>query len=122
MAPVKRARAAGILSLCLLLLSSLSATGALAGAAAPQIVVPQVAAIVIGTNSCVGTDACTNAVGPIGDNSCIGDYSCKDTAGSIGSGSCVGIGFSGSGGSCTGATVNIGANSCNGAQTCGNGT
>jgi hypothetical protein len=113
-----RARIAGFISLCLLL-SSLGATGVLASAAPPQTTAPQAAAIVVGTGSCVGTDACLNAVGPIGNNSCIGDYSCKDTAGSIGSDSCVGIGYPGPGGSCTGVTGNIGAGSCNGSQTCG---
>jgi hypothetical protein len=86
-----RARATGILSLCLLLLSSLGASGALAAPAPPQTAAPAAAALVFGTGSCVGTNACFNAVGPIGDNSCIGDGSCATTTGAIGDNSCLGV-------------------------------
>jgi hypothetical protein len=105
--PVKHARAAGILFLCLLLLSSLGATGAVAAPAPPQTAASAPAVIVIGSGSCVGTDACLNAAGPIGDNSCNGDAACKNTAGSIGDNSCNGDA------SCGNATGNIGDNSCN---------
>jgi len=129
MALVTRARIAGILSVCLLL-SSLGATGALANAAPPQIAGPQVAALVFGTGSCVGTNACLGATGPIGDNSCIGTEACEGTTGSIGDGSCVGdtacwANSSNVGdGSCTGVDScrqslgNIGDSSCNGASSC----
>jgi hypothetical protein len=112
-----RVRIAGILSLCLLLLSSLGATSAL-GAAAPSLnVVPQAAAtLVFGSGSCVGTDACLNAVGPIGDHACIGNYACQDTTGSIASESCD------ANGACSSATGTIGAESCNGLYSCGNTT
>jgi hypothetical protein len=84
------ARVAGILSVCLLLLSSLGATSALAAAAPPLTVAPAAAAITIGANSCVGPDACTLAVGPIGDNSCNGSNACYRSDGPIGDNSCNG--------------------------------
>ena len=101
--------------LCLLLLSSLGASGALASSAPPAAPdfqpfgPPPV-------TSCIGTDACLNTTGPIGDNSCNGNFACKDSTGSIGDNSCVGLG------ACTGATGTIGDNSCNGQIACGLGS
>ena len=68
--------------------------------------------IVIGSGSCIGTDACTGAVGPIGDNSCIGNFVCLDAAGAIGDNACSGQG------TCAFAAGPIGDNSCNGESAC----
>lgn len=72
---------------------------------------PAISAIVIGTNSCVGTNACLNAVGPIGDNSCNGQGACGNTTGAIGHDSCNGVAV------CLGAGP-IGNNSCSGFDPC----
>jgi hypothetical protein len=101
----------------------LGATAPLAQAVAP--------AVVYGSGSCVGADACTGAAGPIGDNSCIGDYSCSNSTGAIGNDSCngelscsqaksVGDGSCNGQQACAFATASVGSHSCNGDYVCQN--
>jgi hypothetical protein len=116
MAASTRVRAAGIMSVCLLLLSLVGASGAFAAAAAPRTVSPQADTLVIGTGSCVGNLACSGAVGPIGDNSCNGDFACLTSSGSIGDNSCDGQD------ACSRSGGNVGENSCNGLTACNNTT
>lgn len=66
-----------------------------------------VQALTVGSNSCTGPNACTDAAGPIGDNSCNGDSACENTDGAIGNGSCNGPS------ACTDADGPIGNYSCN---------
>jgi len=88
-------------------------------------------ALVKGTGSCTGADACTGAAGPIGDNSCNGDYSCSNSTGAIGNDSCngdlscnqaksVGDGSCNGQQACAFASASIGNYSCNGAYNCQN--
>jgi hypothetical protein len=107
-------RAMTILAL-FVLLSSLGAGSALAGAAAPHAPTHVAPAIVIGSNSCQGINACSLAVGPIGDNSCNGYFACYDAEGEIGDNSC-----NGDEGSCesTWPGASVGDNSCNGSFIC----
>ena len=107
---VTRARVAGIVPLCLLLLSSLSATGALASAPPPA---SQGYDIVVGKHSCLGDQACVLAVGPIGDNSCNGYAACQRTQGSIGDNSCNADRFA-----CIYSPGSVGDNSCNEVLAC----
>ena len=130
MATFRHGRAAGTLAVCLLLLSSLAATSALAGAAPPRSSSPRAVAVIIGTGSCGGFGACQNVTGPIGDNSCNGDSSCIDWTGSIGDNSCnyefacedgsasIGDNSCSGLGACAAATGSIGDNSCNGYTQC----
>ncbi len=109
-----RARALGPRSARLsALLTALALAAGLLGASAPLVGATNVqAAITIGANSCIGTDACTDAVGPIGDNSCNGDLACAETLGSVGDNSCD------SHYACESAAGSIGDNSCNGESGC----
>ena len=111
MATSTRARIAGILSLCLLVLSSFSATGALAGAAPPPVLIVQP----LGpppASSCQGTDACLGATGNIGNNSCNYEHACEGMSGTIGDNSCSGLY------ACYGMSGGIGDNSCNETYSC----
>ena len=130
MARSTRVRTTGILSLCLLLLGTFGATGALAGIAPPRAAAPHVAGTIIGTGSCGGFGACQNVTGPIGDNSCNGDSSCINWTGSIGDNSCdyesacedgsasIGDNSCSGLGACAAATGSIGDYSCNGYTRC----
>jgi hypothetical protein len=116
MAASTRVRAAGILSVCLLLLSLVGASGVFAAVAPPRTVSPQADALVSGTGSCTGTLACSQAVGPIGNNSCNGNFACLTSLGSIGDNSCNAVD------ACSRSGGNVGDNSCNGLTACNNTT
>ena len=64
-------------------------------------------------SKCTGTEACTNATGPIGTCACDGPRSCYDTKSTVRDGSCNGFY------ACNTTTSDaIGYSSCNGSQAC----